>query len=165
MSVNNTFVNNRIPEAIINAFASGYKTESVSVLSTDTIYGYLVQDAGGETATDLFVKVEGLNKENDPDAVEMAFLRALGLLLERGDDVYIHHLAEIFYGEEGYFKKPVLGAEQALVKLLYNYTLPGRYWQAHYIRQMLPTDIYPTTALEGYKAEVADTLLKLMNHK
>jgi hypothetical protein len=160
----NVFVNNPIPEAIKAAFGNGYTTTPMKVHPIDDIYGYLKQ-AGSDPIEEMFVAVSNLDKAATPVGVELDFLRALGLLMERDNALYIHSLAEIFYGPEGYFANPGVGAQQAVIKLLYNYTLPGRYWTTHRLRRLLPDDVQPAVALESHKRDIAELLLELVDHK
>jgi hypothetical protein len=160
----NTFVNNPIPKAILAAFRNGDGPKPMKVHPVDEIYGYLQQKGSGPVE-EKFVAITGLDKGSAPVGIELAFLKALGLLLERGDTLYIHYLAEIFYGPVGYFADSGVGAQQAVIKLLYNYTLPGRYWSAHRLRRLLPDDVQPAVALESHKRDIAELLLELVGHK
>ena len=172
----NAFTHNPISKEINNIFAGS--TVPLQITATDPTYYYFragakagnkknPMDPEGFAGTEPqevsgFYKVEVTGKEGPEFVAEINFMKGLGLVVERGSTFYIYDLAEVMYGPTGYFNNPSVGAAQAVIKVLYNFILPGRFWSAFYARAGLADGIQLSTALEAHMREVYDMVWLLV---
>jgi hypothetical protein len=173
----NRFTGNTIPVNFMDVFWTS-KPTTVTVTHEDAPYYYLrAEDLALEKKNPYavtgfpgqgalvdkpgFYKMDASlatsNKEID---AEINFLKGLGLVLERESAFYIYDLAEVFYGQQGYFNNK--GAGPAVLSVLYNYVLPGRFWTAYYTRSSLPDDVQPSVALEEHVKEIHDLVMHIV---
>jgi hypothetical protein len=172
----NTFTHNPIIKEITDIFAGS--TMSLQITATDPTYYYFraekraaakknPMDPEGFAGTEPqdvsgFYNVEVTGKEKPEFVAEINFMKGLGLVVERGSTFYIYDLAEVLYGTTGYFNNSSVGAAQAVLKVLYNFVLPGRFWSTFYARAGLADGIQLSGALEAHMREVYDMVWALV---
>jgi hypothetical protein len=174
----NSFTGNIIDSEFSNIFLGSTTGEILKITPEDAPYYYLRAEqlslakanpfpVGGFPDTNIidicggFYEVtEELLSKPDVNA-EINFLKGLGLIVEKGGATYVYDLAEVFYGKQGLFMKNN-GAAPAVLSVLYNYVLPGRFWTAYYTRSSLPDNVYPSTALEAHIKEIHELIMSLL---
>lgn len=176
--MNNIFTDNIISKEITDIFADPTKVTSLTITSSDPTYYYFRAERraavgkspmdpegyGGTEPLDVsgFYKIDVTGKEATEFVAEINFMKGLGLVIERGSTFYIYDLAEVLYGTTGYFRNPGVGAAQAVLKVLYNFVLPGRFWTTFYARAGLADGIQLSGALEDHMREVYDMVWVLV---
>jgi hypothetical protein len=176
--MNNAFTGNVISKEITDIFADPTKVTTLTITVSDPTYYYFRAEkraAAGQNPMDSeaysgtmpfeaggFYKVEVTGAEPPEFVAEINFMKGLGMVVERGSTFYIYDLAEVFYGSAGYFKFPGVGAAQAVLKVLYNFVLPGRFWSTFYARAGLADGIQLSGALEAHMREVYDMVWLLV---
>jgi hypothetical protein len=163
----NSFTGNIIPSEFLNIFGSG-GNKTVTVEHDDGPYYYLrteelalkkenpytIVGFPGQVPlsnhSGFYEMPATSNKEID---AEVNFLKSLGLVIERDSSFYIYDLAEVFYGPQGLFRSNK-GAAPAVLSVLYNYVLPGRFWTAYYTRSSLPDEVQLAGALEEHIKDI-----------
>jgi hypothetical protein len=170
----NTFTHNVISKEIFDIFAGS--TSPLTIESTDPTYYYFRAEQRASTGKNPMdpegyggtgpLEVSGFYKvelsETPEFIAEINFMQGLGLVVKRENTFYIYDLAEVFYGPTGYFKNPTVGAAQAILKILYNFVLPGRFWTTYYARAGLADGIQLSGALEAHMREVYDMVWALV---
>jgi hypothetical protein len=172
----NTFTGNTISKEIFDIFAGN--TVSLTITVSDPTYYYFRAEKvassgknpmspdgyGGNEDMNVsgFYTVTVTGKESSEFTAEINFMKGLGLVVQRDSDFYIYDLAEVMYGSTGYFKNRSVGAAQAVLKVLYNFVLPGRFWTAFYARAGLPDDVQLSVGLEAHMREVYDMVWALV---
>ena len=176
--VANIFTHNTISDAIFTIFKDPASVSTLSVTAADPSYYYFRADQRaaakqnpmdhvGYTGIDDisasgFYKVDVTGKESREFNAEINFMKDLGLVIQKDNTFYIYDLAEVFYGPTGYFQNPSAGAAQAVLKVLYNFVLPGRFWTAFYTRSGLPDNVQPAKELEAHMRDIYDMIWSIV---
>ena len=86
--------------------------------------------------------------------LELNFMRAMSLVVEREEGYYISPHAKLLYDSDGLFKTNSTAKFHELLRLCTSYILPGRYWAAFYAKQWLSNTIRLPNALTTEMTEI-----------